>query len=164
MVLNLNKDINLINKDKGMRVRPDDLRNAIHPLNINKKVQYTSAAPLSNKRTKETVKFTFFGEHESLADIQGNSTDDGFPVTDNDEKVMARVDHFDPPKYYVKVDSSGKLYDPIGLLTEGTLNKDLKYKKQWEFREVNKKVFSCYLNFLKTKNHAWLNSGNRENI
>ena len=69
-------------------------------------------------------------------------------------------------KYYIKVGMYGKIYNPIGLFSEGTANKFLARvgKKAWEFKEVNAKVFDMYINFLRTKNIAWLNNAEREMI
>lgn len=69
-------------------------------------------------------------------------------------------------KYYIKVGTYGKIYNPIGLFSEGTENKFLAKigKKAWEFKEVNYKIFDMYLNFLRTKNIAWLNNAEREMI
>lgn len=155
-----NKDIHIINKDKPIKIRGSDLKNAIYPLNLNKKNVLNPLVP-SSEKTQKTIKFTVFGQHDILCDINGNEMENGFPITEDDNKCMARLEHQNPPKYFVKVNSQGKLFNPVGP-EEGQLHKDLKYKKQWEFREVNKKVFNFYLNFLKTKNPSWINNANRE--
>lgn len=156
-----NKDMAKINENKPIKVRGSDLKNAIFPLNIDRKSKVDPLKP-TGVRTKQTVCFTIFGQHDELVDIEGNKIENGFPCTEDKEKEMAKIIYVNPPKYYVKVDSSGMLYNPMGLYEEGLLNKDLKYKKQWDYREVNKKVFNLYINFLKTKNQAWLTSANRE--
>lgn len=153
------KDIAKIDKAKPIRVRPTDIQNAIFPLNIKRKQDIFNP---SHKKIRSVVKFTIFGQHSNIVDITGDPIENGFPETNDDEKCMARVDYTNPPRYYVKVNPQGLLYNPMGILDEGTLNKDLKYKKQWQFREVNKKVFNFYLNFLKTKNPLWINNANRE--
>lgn len=156
-----NKDMAKINQDKPINVRGDGWRSAVFPLNINKKIQGNPIVPTGEK-AKSVVKFTIFGQHSALVDVNGNQIENGFPMTDDDDKCMARVDYTNPAKYYIKVNSQGHPYNPIGMYEEGTLNKDLKFKKQWQFREVNKKVFNFYLNFLKTKNKAWINNCSRE--
>ena len=155
-----NKDIYTIDKDKPMKIRGSDLKNAIYPLNIHKKDTKNPLVP-SAEKTKKTVKFTVFGQHDTLCDTNGNEVENGFPVTEDDNKCMARIEHQNPPQYFIKVNSQGKPFNPVGP-EEGQLNKDLKYKKQWEFKGVNKKVFNFYLNFLKTKNMSWLNNAGRE--
>lgn len=153
------KDLRAIDESKPIRVRQSDLSNCVLPLNIKRKGQ-NPLTPTTTK-TQKTVRFTIYGKHNRLCDINGNEVENGFPITDDDDECMARVDYVTPPKYYIKVDATGKPYNAIGI-ESGTLNKDLKYKKQWNFKEVNKKAFNFYLNFLKTKNLSWLNNAGRE--
>jgi hypothetical protein len=35
-------------------------------------------------------------------------------------------------------------------------------RPEWEFKETTKQVFDKYINFLKTKNVAWLNNAERD--
>ena len=67
-------------------------------------------------------------------------------------------------KYYVKFGINGFMYNPWGLYSEGMHNKQAKHsgKMAWTFREVNNKSFSYYLDFLRTRNTAWLNNAERE--
>lgn len=169
-----NKDIQKIISDdnsKSMRVRGKDLQNCIHPLNIGKKrtnitINQPTQAITEPKPKTYTIDFTIFGKHDKLTDIYGEKQDNGYPVTTDENLVCATIKYVDdnPVKYYVKVNTSGMLYDPIGMYSEGGLNKDLKHtgKKEWQNKEVNSKVFNFYLNYLKTKNKAWLNNANRE--
>lgn len=104
--------------------------------------------------------FTILGDHEFL-------DDNGNPRTkEENNKVVAKSVTTDshPPRYYVKVGTYGKLYNPIGLYSEGQNAKFLSKigRKQFEFKEVNQKIFDLYINFLTTKNLAWLNNAERE--
>jgi hypothetical protein len=67
-------------------------------------------------------------------------------------------------KYYIKVGMYGRPYNPIGLYSEGQSAKFLTKagKPQYVFKEVNEKTFSFYINFLTTKNTAWLSNTERE--
>ena len=67
-------------------------------------------------------------------------------------------------KYYVKRGRYGRLYNPIGLYSEGTARKQMRHagRPEWEFKETTKQVFDKYINFLKTKNVAWLNNAERD--
>tara|TARA_Y100000310_G_scaffold303187_1_gene341286 strand:- start:67 stop:489 length:423 start_codon:yes stop_codon:yes gene_type:complete len=67
-------------------------------------------------------------------------------------------------KLYVKFGLDGFMYNPWGLYSEGTNNKMAKHsgKMAWAFRQVNDKSFSYYLDFLRTRNTAWLNNAERE--
>jgi hypothetical protein len=37
-------------------------------------------------------------------------------------------------------------------------------KNEWSFKSVNKDIFDKYVNFLRTKNIAWLNNAERDMI
>jgi hypothetical protein len=80
--------------------------------------------------------------------------------------VVAKTSTTDnlPTRYYIKVGTYGKIYNPIGLYSEGQNTKFLSKigRKQFEFKEVNQRVFDFYINFLSTKNMAWLNNAERE--
>jgi hypothetical protein len=67
-------------------------------------------------------------------------------------------------QHYIKVGLYGKIFNPIGMYSEGRQNKFLSKvgKQEYNFVRVNSKVFDMYLNFLRTKNVAWLNNAERE--
>jgi hypothetical protein len=67
-------------------------------------------------------------------------------------------------QHYIKVGLYGKIFNPIGMYSEGRQNKFLSKvgKQEYNFTRVNSKVFDMYLNFLRTKNVAWLNNAERE--
>lgn len=88
----------------------------------------------------------------------------GNPVSSDPEKALAKTVYRTQLNYYIKVNHQGKLYNPKGLFSEGSHSKFLSKlgKPEWKFTKVNAKVFDMYLNFLKTKNVAWLNNAQRE--
>lgn len=111
---------------------------------------------------EDTFKYTYytvFGQHDDL-DEEGN------PLSKTDKKGYAFIktsnDHNDT--YFIKVGLYGKIFNPIGLYSEGRENKFLSKigKNEYNFTKVNKKVFDMYVNFLRTKNLAWLNNAERE--
>lgn len=116
------------------------------------------------ENTQEPVKsyeyFTILGDHDFV--------DDNNRPRANEEniKVAAKTSTTDnhPTRYYIKTGTYGKIYNPIGLYSEGKNTKFLSKigRKQFEYKEVNQKVFDLYTNFLKTKNIAWLNNAERE--
>lgn len=116
--------------------------------------------PNTNKLNQQKYElYTLFGQHKFLdkdhnprIDIENNKAYAKKTISDNNEK------------YYIKIGTYGKIYNPIGLFSEGTSNKFISKigKKAWEFKEVNSKVFDMYINFLRTKNIAWLNNAERE--
>lgn len=102
--------------------------------------------------------YTLFGNHSNL-DQENN------PMCDNQKDSMAYTKQInDDKQYYLKIGLYGKLFNPIGLYSEGKQNKFLSKvgKQEYNFTRVNSKVFSMYLNFLRTKNLAWLNNAERE--
>jgi hypothetical protein len=104
--------------------------------------------------------YTPIGEHEFL-DNQNRPC----AKTENEFVVAKTIKNGSrPTKFFVKVGPHGKLYNPIGLFSEGKNNKFLAKigKKEWEFKEVNQQIFDLYLSFLSTKNIAWLNNAERE--
>jgi hypothetical protein len=79
-----------------------------------------------------------------------------------DEAYAKVVVSDDRNRYYVKQGPNGKLFNPVGLYQEGNVNRKRAGESQWKYREVNKKVFDLYTQFLKTKNVAWLTNAERE--
>jgi len=69
-------------------------------------------------------------------------------------------------KLYIKIGTYGKIFNPMGMFSEGKNEKFLAKigRKEFEFKEVNQKVFDMYLNFLSSKNLAWLNNAEREMV
>lgn len=110
--------------------------------------------------TKEYEYFTLLGDHDFLDDQNRPRSDE------ENNKVVAKAVTTDsrPTRYYIKVGTYGKIYNPIGLYSEGKNSKFLAKigRKEFEFKEVNQKVFDLYINFLSTKNLAWLNNAERE--
>lgn len=109
--------------------------------------------------TRECEYYTILGDHEGL-DNDNNPT-----VSSNIDKALAkRVTINGKNKFYIKIGAYGRIYNPMGMFSEGKSNKFLTQsgKKAWDYREVNNKVFDMYLAFLKTKNIAWLNNAQRE--
>lgn len=108
---------------------------------------------------KELELYTLIGQHKFLDDNKNPRLE-----IENDRAYAKKTLLDNSPKYYIKVGTYGKIYNPIGLFSEGTSNKFLSKigKNAWEFKEVNSKVFDMYINFLRTKNIAWLNNAERE--
>ena len=106
----------------------------------------------------EYTRYVLFGEHDDI-DFEGN------PITDDEKKCLAYIKNLNGDKqYYLKIGPHGKIYNPIGLYSEGKSNKFLSKvgKQEYNFTKINSRVFNMYLNFLRTKNLAWLNNAERE--
>lgn len=67
-------------------------------------------------------------------------------------------------KHLIKIGLDNRVYNPLGLFSEGSSNKVLAKigKNEFNFKRVSPKVFDLYISFLRTKNIAWLNNANRE--
>jgi hypothetical protein len=109
---------------------------------------------------KEYEYFTILGDHDYLDDLNRPRSNE------ETNKVVAKTSTSDkkPTRYYIKVGTYGKIYNPIGMFSEGKNTKFLSKigRKEFEFKEVNQRVFDFYTNFLSTKNMAWLNNAERE--
>ncbi len=66
-------------------------------------------------------------------------------------------------RFYVKTGRTGRLFNPLGLYDDGFKKQKLRHasKPNWRMRETTEKVFRQYLEFLKTKNPAYLHNAER---
>lgn len=105
--------------------------------------------------------YTILGDHEFI-------DQDKRPRANKESKnvVAKSTSKNNLNKFYIKIGTYGKIFNPMGLFSEGKNEKFIAKigKKEFEFKEVNQKVFDLYLNFLSTKNLAWLNNAERELI
>ena len=113
-----------------------------------------------NPSTKTYEYFTILGDHDYIDEYKRPRAEE------ENNKVVAKTSTTDnnPSRYYIKVGTYGKIFNPIGLFSEGQNTKFLSKigRKEFEFKEVNQRVFEFYTNFLSTKNIAWLNNAERE--
>lgn len=112
----------------------------------------------TQSKSSESAFYTMIGDHDYLDEFKN-------PIaqTEND-KVVAKKIVNTKPRYFVKSGPYGKLFNPIGLYSEGRGNRFIAKsgKNLWSFKEVNNKVFDMYVSFLRTKNTAWLTNAERE--
>lgn len=122
----------------------------------------------SSSRNITVKAYTFWGMHEV-------EDEEGFPLLELEENedvdifvlhnvFAAELTQGRKVTYYVKRGKYGKLYDPIGMYSEGKQKAQLRHagKPEWVLKPTSKKVFDLYANYLKTKNSAWLNNAERE--
>ena len=66
-------------------------------------------------------------------------------------------------RYQIKIGAYGRIYNPIGMYTEGMASKfsSKSGKEEWRMKEVNESIFNLYTAFLKTKNVAHLTLAER---
>ena len=67
-------------------------------------------------------------------------------------------------KYYAIRGKHGRLYNPMGMFSEGRARKRLGHagRLEWKFVEIGEKAFRFYRDFLRTKNIAYLLNAERE--
>tara|TARA_R110000824_G_scaffold273457_1_gene461944 strand:+ start:169 stop:561 length:393 start_codon:yes stop_codon:yes gene_type:complete len=127
-----------------------------HKINEERDVQKSVQEEISSQ---ETAFYTMFGKHEWL-------DEEGFPRAHSeslDTHAKSIVDE-NKSKFFVKRGRYGKLFNPIGIFSEGTSGKQLRHagRPEWQFKEASKETFDFYIRFLKTKNSAWLHNAERE--
>ena len=132
---------------------------------------------MSQQKVTETASFFTNGPDSSgeIISVKGythsaNKQDGLQEVNEDSDKCFCKVaeikitEEKTKNKYYVKIGPSGELFDPWGMFSEGTQSKFLRYqgKPKWVFKEVGKKCFEFYSNFLKYRNNSWLKNAQRE--
>lgn len=120
--------------------------------------------PNTNKADEESTDvsnkyYTVLGDHDFI-----DSDNKPQSKTESKKVVAKSLSKNESSKFYIKVGTYGKIFNPMGLFSEGKNEKFIAKigRKEFEFKEVNQKVFDLYLNFLSTKNIAWLNNAERE--
>lgn len=105
--------------------------------------------------------YTILGEHDFI-----DSSNKPQANTESSKVVAKSISKNGNNKFYIKIGTYGRIFNPIGLFSEGKNEKFIAKigRKEFEFKEVNQKVFELYLNFLSTKNIAWLNNAEREMV
>lgn len=119
-----------------------------------------NANKIANTERKE-IFYSFLGEHEFL-DEENNPR----VLADGPKALAKSVQTAVSNRFFIKTGTHGRIYNPIGMYSEGKSGKFLAKigKNEWNFTEVNKGIFDQYINFLRTKNLAWLNNAERELI
>jgi len=143
------------------RLTREDIKDCVLPLKSNKPA----------KKELQSFAFTTLGKHDRLTNEYGENAQDGdksYPLISdpNSTNAFARIDIGNQTRYYIRMNSSGKFYNPSNSYGETRHNKEIRHatNDKWAFREVNYKVYMYYLNFLKTANIAWLNNCERESF
>jgi hypothetical protein len=117
--------------------------------------------PVFETTSSDTRFYTLLGKHDFVDENQNPRA-----KTENKNVVAKSISKDNKDRFLIKIGTYGKIFNPIGLFSEGNNQKFISKigKKQFEFKEVNKKVFDMYVRFLTTKNLAWLNNAEREMV
>lgn len=123
---------------------------------------FTQDKTNTDKQESSTTEYySLLGEHDF---IDTNNK----PRTNKENKsTLAKCVIEDSNKrFYIKTGTYGKIYNPMGMFSEGKSEKFLSKigRKEYNFKQVNQQIFDMYLNFLSTKNIAWLNNAEREMV
>lgn len=113
----------------------------------------------SIQQERATSYYTIFGQHDFI-----DSSNRPRVKTDASNVFAKLIANQSGRKFFIKIGTYGKVFNPIGMYSEGQNNKFLSKigRQEWQFKEVNEKTFDLYLNFLSTKNIAWLSNAERE--
>lgn len=108
----------------------------------------------------ENVFYTLLGKQDFI-------DDDKRPRANTETNdVLAKIIHnaSGVPKYYIKTGAYGRVFNPLGMYSEGKQSKFVARigRNEYEFKQVNQQIFNMYVQFLATKNLAWLNNAERE--
>lgn len=126
---------------------------------------FTPNHNVSNKSNTETEShdefYTILGDHDFLDSLNRPRTN-----TDNKNTLAKRIKRNNSVKFYIKTGAYGRIYNPMGMFSEGKNDKFIAKigKKEYDFQQVSQKIFDMYISFLSTKNIAWLNNAEREMI
>lgn len=118
----------------------------------------------NSNKINETIKelYTLI-EQEDFLDNNNNPR----IQSENDKRIMAKkIKNQNKTKYLIKLDNSGKFYNPISPISSIKPTKILQTISLTEdrFKEVNENSFNMYLNFLRSKNISWINNAERESF
>jgi hypothetical protein len=87
-------------------------------------------------------------------------------ASENDPRVLAKKIFRDDGSYRmsIKLNNTGKMQNPLSIYgaEKQTTFLDRVCRSQNKFKEVNMKVFDLYVQFLRTKNIAYLHNAERE--
>jgi hypothetical protein len=116
----------------------------------------------SNKKTTDAPTsqyYTLIGQEDFIDDDNNPRIE-----KDNDNRVLAKKTVQNKLKYLIKLDNAGKFYNPLSPISSIKPIKILQTISisDSRFKEVNQTVFNMYLNFLRSKNIAWINNAERE--
>jgi len=114
-----------------------------------------------------TERVALDNEYFCLFGHQDYFDNNGYPrcTKENNKNILAkkyiRLDN--SIKHMIRISRDNKLYNPVYIYDKiSQPNKSYINNESIRFKQVSPKVFLMYLNFLKTKNTAWLHNAERE--
>jgi hypothetical protein len=112
-------------------------------------------------------KIVLDNEYFCLSGYQDYFDNNGFPrcKEEKNKNILAKkyIRSDNSIKYMIRTSRDNKLYNPVSLYDKpNQSNKSYINSESIRFKQVSPKVFVMYMNFLKTKNTAWLHNAERE--
>ena len=135
------------------KLRQEELEKAIFRPN-----GASGANPLNDESDESyTIFYTMVGENGQ------KSKEGNFLVKEDGPATYAKkVVYGLKAKYFVKINRQGHCFNPLGIYEIGKSRSNPKLgERDFRFREVSLQVFDFYLEFLKTKNNAYLLNAQR---
>lgn len=142
-----------------MKKTKTKIKNKLDPKNETDNTFVFSAKNSPETAEQNNLYYTLIGG-EDFIDEENNPR----LSEDNESAVMAKKVIKNKTKYLIKTDNTGKFYNPLSPISSIRPIKILQTISvpDSRFKEVNKTVFNMYLNFLRSKNIAWINNAERE--
>ena len=113
-----------------------------------------------------TTVYTVIGREDYIEEESGLPCLSVHPADarDNPHAHAMKIEGESGVRFFVKQGAYGKLFNPLGLFSEGNESKRVRHagRLAWRLREVTEKVFNFYVNFLRTKNLSYINNAERE--
>lgn len=135
---------------------------------MNEKYIFSGTSRFNQKRTQGSgTALESENKYYTMSGYESFNDDNGKPCADEKDtaiifaKQTTREDG--TKKYSIRLDKDKKMFNPVSIYG----NKDLRLlenisRNNKQYKEVNQKVFDMYLQFLSTKNTAWLHNAERE--
>lgn len=100
-----------------------------------------------------------------MEDFIDNNNNPRLSKSDDDNIFAKKVVRSDSSiRYSIRLSNDGKIYNPVSIYgkEDNSTFLDRICRASGKFKDVNYKTFDMYINFLKTKNVAWLHNAERE--
>ena len=118
--------------------------------------------PQDNKQEQERLAYSF-GEERDYDDSDGYPRAEilaGEDIFKTDRVYALKIINETSTRYYIKCGMHGRPYNPIGMYKDS--RKVRRGGSIVQLKKTTEKKFNFYVEFLKTRNLAWLHNAERE--
>lgn len=110
-------------------------------------------------KSSDEISYFTLKDFSSITDKDNNFIPSDFDI---DSRFAKRKISANEKHYFIRVDNTGKLFNPLSYKPEIKNNRVIiKMSQANNFIKVSEDVFNTYLKFLRTKNELWLNQAER---